>query len=407
MVNDAPRRPQEVTPGVLSFASVIDQTTVDQAAQTAQMPFIHPHIALMPDAHTGKGSAVGTVIPTEGAVIPAAVGVDIGCGMIAARTCFTADDLTDRAKLHPLADLRESVESAIPMSRGGYNRSVNRFAFTAARVKLLEQKAHELDVDLSHSKNWRLQLGTLGGGNHFIELCVDTESQVWLFLHSGSRGVGNKIAQKHIGIAQKLCALEHIKLPNQDLAYLPEGTPEFSDYLRELNWAQRFALENRAEMMDRFRRAFASWMGWDPDDAAALEAERVNAHHNYTVEEQHGGRTVWLTRKGAIDAHVGVLGVIPGSMGTRSYIVRGKGSAVGLCSAPHGAGRRYSRRKARALFTVDDLAAAMTGIEYRHGAAWIDEIPSAYKDIDQVMADASELVDVVTTLRQVMNVKGE
>src|ERR1700733_9006192 len=193
MVNDAPRCPQEVTHGVLSFASVIDQTTVDQAAETAQMPFIHPHIALMPDAHTGKGSAVGTVIPTQGAVIPAAVGVDIGCGMIAARTCFTADELSERTGVRPLAALRESVESAIPMSRGGYNRRVDRFAFTAARIELLEQKAQELDVDLSHSKNWRLQLGTLGGGNHFIELCVDTGSRVWLFLHSGSRGVGNKI----------------------------------------------------------------------------------------------------------------------------------------------------------------------------------------------------------------------
>ena len=270
MVNDVARRPQEVTPGVLSFASVIDQTAVDQAAETAQMPFIYPHIALMPDAHTGKGSAVGTVIPTEGAVIPAAVGVDIGCGMIAARTRFTADDLTDRANVHPLGHLRESVESAIPMSKGGYHRCVDRFPFTAARIELLDQRARELDVDLSHSKNWRLQLGTLGGGNHFIELCVDTESRVWLFLHSGSRGVGNKIAQRHIGVAQRLCALMDVKLPNKDLAYLPEGTPEFADYLRELNWAQRFALENRAEMMDRFRRAFASWMGWDPNDAAAV-----------------------------------------------------------------------------------------------------------------------------------------
>jgi tRNA-splicing ligase RtcB (3'-phosphate/5'-hydroxy nucleic acid ligase) len=407
VVNNTPGHPRKVTPGVLSFASLIDQTTIDQAAETAQLPFIHPHVALMPDAHAGKGSAVGTVIPTEGAVIPAAVGVDIGCGMIAMRTCFTASDLTDREKHRPLAMLRESVESAIPMSKGGYNHSVDRFPFTAPRIELLEEKARELEVDLSHSNNWRLQLGTLGGGNHFIELCVDTDSRVWLFLHSGSRGVGNKIAQKHIGVAQKLCALRHVKLPNQDLAYLPQGTPEFARYLRDLRWAQRFALENRAEMMDRFRRVFASWMGLDPDDAAALEAERINAHHNYTVQEHHGGREVWLTRKGAIDAHEGVLGIITGSMGTRSYIVRGKGNPAGLCSAPHGAGRRYSRRKARELFTLDDLATAMTGIEYRHGEAWIDEIPGAYKDIDQVMADASELVEVVTTLRQVMNVKGE
>jgi tRNA-splicing ligase RtcB (3'-phosphate/5'-hydroxy nucleic acid ligase) len=407
VVNGTGGQPRMIAPGVLSFASVIDQTTVDQAAETARLPFIHPHIALMPDAHTGKGSAVGTVIPTEDAVIPAAVGVDIGCGMIAARTCFTASELADREQLRPLTDLRESVESTIPMSKGGYNRSVQRFAFTGPRIELLENKARELDADLSHSNNWRLQLGTLGGGNHFIELCVDAESRVWLFLHSGSRGVGNKIAQKHIKIAQTLCTKRHIKLPNRDLAYLQHGTPEFTRYLRELRWAQRFALENRAEMMDRFRQAFASWMGLHPDDAASVETERVNAHHNYTVQEHHGGREVWLTRKGAIDAHEGVMGIIPGSMGTRSYIVRGKGNSAGLCSAPHGAGRRYSRRKARELFSLEDLAAAMTGIEYRHGEAWIDEIPGAYKDIDQVMADASDLVDVVTTLRQVMNVKGE
>jgi tRNA-splicing ligase RtcB (3'-phosphate/5'-hydroxy nucleic acid ligase) len=272
----------------------------------------------MPDAHAGKGSAVGTVIPTVEAVIPAAVGVDIGCGMIAARTCFTAAELAAREALRPLADLRESIEAAIPMSKGGYNRSVGRLTFTGPRLELLEREAHELDVDLSHSSNWRLQLGTLGGGNHFIELCVDAESRVWLFLHSGSRGVGNKIAQKHIKIAQTLCALWHVNLPNQDLAYLPQGTPEFARYLAELQWAQRFALENRAEMMDRFHQAFASWLGLDPADAVALEAERINTHHNYSTQEQHGGRTVWLTRKGAIDAHDGVLGIIPGSMGTRS-----------------------------------------------------------------------------------------
>jgi tRNA-splicing ligase RtcB (3'-phosphate/5'-hydroxy nucleic acid ligase) len=407
MVDSAPGHPQRLTKGVLSFASVIDQTTVDQAAETAQLPFIHPHVALMPDAHTGKGSAVGTVIPTEGAVIPAAVGVDIGCGMVAARMHLTATDLTAREQERPLSRLRESIESAIPMSRGGYNRTADRFAFTGPRIKVLEDSARELDVDLSHSKNWRLQLGSLGGGNHFIELCVDERSRVWLFLHSGSRGVGNKIAQRHIAIAQKLCAQSHLKLPNRDLAYLAQDTPEFERYLGDLKWAQQFAFENRAEMMDRFRRAFAAWMGADVDDAAALEAERINTHHNYTVQERHGGKDVWLTRKGAIDAHDGVLGIIPGSMGTRSYIVRGKGNPTGLCSAPHGAGRRYSRRKARELFTADDLAAAMTGIEYRHGDAWIDEIPGAYKDIDQVMADASELVDVVATLRQVLNVKGE
>jgi tRNA-splicing ligase RtcB len=258
---------------------------------------------------------------------------------------------------------------------------------------------------LSHSPKWREQLGSLGGGNHFIELCIDNDGSIWLFLHSGSRGVGNKIAQKHIKIAQKLCKQWHIRLPNADLAYLPADTPQFDRYLTELSWAQRFALENRAEMMDRFRQSFAHWIGWG-GDPSAIEADRINCHHNYVVRERHGGKDVWLTRKGAIDAHEDVRGVIPGSMGTRSYVVRGKGNAGGLCSAPHGAGRRFSRAEAKRRFTEADLDKAMAGIEYRHGAEWIDEIPAAYKDIDVVMEDARDLVDIEYELRQVLNVKG-
>lgn len=398
---------------LLNFASQIDGNTIEQAKETASMPFVHPHVALMPDAHSGKGSAVGTVIPTVDAVIPAAVGVDIGCGMIAARTIYTADDIAGR----DLSALRESIESAIPLSPGNYNKNLSRFTFTEARIEALQNLAWPGDdgedlthrnVDLSHSPKWREQLGSLGGGNHFIELCVDEQDRVWLFLHSGSRGVGNKIAQKHIKVAQKLCKRWWIDLPNPDLAYLPQGTPEFTEYLRELNWAQRFALENRAEMMDRFRRAFARWMGVDvsPEAEQLIEAERINCHHNYTVKEHHGGKSVWLTRKGAIDAHEGVRAVIPGSMGTRSYVVRGKGNPAGLCSAPHGAGRRFSRTKARELFTEADLAEAMKGIEYRHGAEWVDEIPAAYKSIDVVMEDARDLVVVEHELRQVLNVKG-
>lgn len=387
---------------LLNFASVIDDKTVEQAKQTAAMPFVHPHVALMPDAHFGKGSAVGTVIPTIGAVIPAAVGVDIGCGMIAARTVYTADDLANR----DLSALRTSIESAIPLSPGNYNQHTNRYPFTEGRVAELRAKAETDGVDLSHSPKWAQQLGSLGGGNHFIELCIDELSRVWMFLHSGSRGVGNKIAQHHIKEAQRLCKQWWIDLPNPDLAYLPEGSVEFGAYLRDLNWAQRFAFDNRAEMMDRFRQALAHWMGADTGDAADIEVDRVNAHHNYTQRETHAGRDVWLTRKGAINAHAGVRAVIPGSMGTRSYIVRGKGNAAGLCSAPHGAGRRFSRTQARKRFTADDLAARMTGIEYRHGEQWVDEIPDAYKDIDQVMADATDLVEVEHTLRQVLNVKG-
>lgn len=387
---------------LLNFASHIDEGAIAQAKETASMPFVHPHVALMPDAHRGKGSAVGTVIPTIDAIIPAAVGVDIGCGMIAARTTYTAADIEGR----DLAELRALIESAIPLSPGNYNSGTGRFAFTQRRVDDLHTRAVEQGVDLSHSPKWREQLGSLGGGNHFIELCLDEQQRVWMFLHSGSRGVGNKIAQRHIKIAQRLCEQWWIDLPNRDLAYLPQGTSEFGAYLRDLNWAQRFALDNRAEMMDRFRLVFAQWMDSDTDGAEDIEADRVNCHHNYATRERHGDRDVWVTRKGAVDAHDGVRAVIPGSMGTRSYIVRGKGNPAGLCSAPHGAGRRFSRAEARRRFTVADLADRMKGIEYRHGDAWVDEIPDAYKDIDQVMADATELVEVEHELRQVLNVKG-
>jgi tRNA-splicing ligase RtcB (3'-phosphate/5'-hydroxy nucleic acid ligase) len=384
---------------VVSFASQIDDATIEQAKQTAELPFVFPHVALMPDAHLGKGAAVGSVIPTLGAVIPAAVGVDIGCGMIAARTKFTANDLAGK----DTARLRSSLESAIPLSAGNYNQSLRRFAFTQARIKHLEQLAADGHVDLSHSPKWKEQLGTLGGGNHFIELCLDAGDAVWMFLHSGSRGVGHKIATRHIAVAKQQCRDMGVALPNADLAYLSEGTAEFDNYIAELRWAQQFALANREEMMDRFRQSFAHWMGAEPE---GVELERVNTHHNYSAPERHADKDVWLTRKGAVDAHQGVMGVIPGSMGTRSYIVRGKGNPASLCSAPHGAGRRFSRTEARRRFTAADLAARMEGIEYRHGDAWVDEIPDAYKPIDVVMADSKDLVEVVTTLRQVVNVKG-
>jgi tRNA-splicing ligase RtcB len=384
---------------VVNFASHIDAATVEQANQTAALPFVYPYVALMPDAHLGKGAAVGTVIPTLGAVIPAAVGVDIGCGMIAARTRFSGTDIAG----NDLAALRKSIESKIPLSAGNYNQSLRRFDFTQARIDALERLASDEDVDLSHSPKWKVQLGSLGGGNHFIELCLDTEDAVWMFLHSGSRGVGNKIATRHINVAKQQCRDMGVKLPNADLAYLQEGTPEFETYIAELRWAQQFALANREEMMDRFRQALARWMGADPDD---VELERINTHHNYSVPERHADKDVWVTRKGAVNAHRGVMGVIPGSMGTRSYIVRGKGNPTSLCSAPHGAGRRFSRTEAKRRFTADDLAERMKGIEYRHGDAWVDEIPDAYKSIDVVMEDSKDLVEVVTSLRQVLNVKG-
>lgn len=379
---------------VISFASLLEDAALDQAKATATMPFIYPHVALMPDAHFGLGSSVGTVFGTRGAVIPAAVGVDIGCGMIGVRTRFTATDLEGR----DLTRLRDSLERAIPLSPGNYNRAALQDT-ALPKVAELEELAAKNNVDLSHSPKWKQQLGSLGGGNHFIELCLDEEDRVWMFLHSGSRGVGNKIAQKHIRIAREACKGED--LPDRDLAYLTEGTREFSDYLSELQWAQRFAFLNREEMMDRFSEQLGRFMETPVD-----EVERINCHHNYTVEEEHYGETVWLTRKGAVLADAGTMALIPGSMGTASYVVEGRGNPEALRSAPHGAGRRMSRTQAKKAFTAKDLDARMAGIVYRPGKEWVDEIPDAYKDIDQVMADATDLVSIRHKLRQVVNVKG-
>jgi len=383
---------------LMNWASILEPNTREQAEKTSSMPFIFPHVALMPDAHLGKGSTVGSVIPTLGAIIPAAVGVDIGCGMAAVRTQFHRKDLVGRGSLAPL---REQIERAIPLSAGRYNKKV--VATAEPRIAELTKLAEDALFDpAKYAGNWQLQLGTLGSGNHFIEVTVDEEDRVWLFLHSGSRGVGNKIAQKHIAVAQAAMKQWWISLPDPDLAYLVEGTDEFWCYIRELGWAQHFALLNRDEMMDRTLRQLAEFM-----ETAVLEQERVQCHHNYTVKERHWGKDVWCSRKGAIDASEGTPGLIPGSMGTASYVVTGKGNAVSLNSSPHGAGRSYSRTAARKKFTGDQLRAAMAGIEYRDSDAFLDEIPAAYKDIDQVMADASELVQVRHTLHQVVNVKGD
>ncbi len=383
---------------LVNWASILDDQTREQALKASRLPFIHPHIALMPDAHLGKGATVGSVIPTLGAIIPAAVGVDIGCGMIAVRTPLTVADLPPDRRL-----VREAIEAAVPTSAGSYNGAVTR-EYTRARIADLEAAADTAGFDPSaYAANWRLQLGTLGSGNHFIELSTDELGRVWAFLHSGSRGVGNKIAVHHIGVAQKLARRWWIDLPDPDLAYLVEGTDEFWKYIRELRWAQRFALLNREEMMDRVLTAVAGWLGV----VAVERVEQVNCHHNYTESEKHFGKQVWLSRKGAIDASEGVPGLIPGSMGTASYVVVGKGNPVALRSAPHGAGRQYSRSQARKQFTQTDLEQAMGDIEYRHTAAFIDEIPSAYKDIDQDMADADDLVEVRHVLRQLVNVKGD
>ena len=388
---------EKISKRLMNWASILEDNTRAQAVTASQMPFIHPHLALMPDAHLGKGATVGSVIPTLGAIIPAAVGVDIGCGMIAVKTSLHAGDLP--ADRRPL---REAIEAAVPLSAGKYNHDITR-EHTVQRIDELEADAENAGFDPGgYARNWTLQLGTLGSGNHFIEVSLDEDDAVWLFLHSGSRGVGNKIAQHHIKVAQKLCEQWWIQLPDRDLAYLVEGTEEFWAYIRELRWAQKFALLNREEMMDRVAAAFSDWTGV-PNEPV----EEINCHHNYTTKERHFGKEVWLSRKGAIDASEGTPGLIPGSMGTRSYVVVGKGNALALNSSPHGAGRSYSRSAARKAFTHADLRTAMGDIEYRDTDAFIDEIPAAYKDIDVVMQDADDLVEVRHVLRQIVNVKGD
>ena len=388
---------EQLAKKLMNWASILEDGTREQALRTASLPFIHPWVALMPDAHLGKGATVGSVIPTLGAIIPAAVGVDIGCGMIAVRSQFTAQDVRSRGSL---AALRESIENAVPLSAGQYNPAV-RGAATERRITDLEGRAGADSAETT-SPNWRLQLGSLGSGNHFIEVSLDEEDRVWLFLHSGSRGVGNRLAVKHIKIAQDLARRWWIPLPDPDLAYLVEGTGEFSSYLRDLHWAQHFALLNREEMMDRAVACLGTWIG-EP----VLPAETINCHHNYTAREKHFGKEVWVSRKGAIDASAGTPGLIPGSMGTRSYVVTGKGSRVALNSSPHGAGRRCSRNAARKTFSRAQLDAAMEGIEWRRTSAFLDEIPGAYKDIDTVMEDAKDLVEIRHQLRQIVNVKGD
>jgi tRNA-splicing ligase RtcB len=388
---------------LLNWASILDDETRRQAERTATLPFIYPHVALMPDAHLGKGATVGSVIPTKGAIIPAAVGVDIGCGMIAVRTPWSVDEVRARGALAPL---RGDIERAVPLSAGKYNKQLTESA--RRRVAELERLADELGDRVLHSvtataPNWAMQLGSLGSGNHFIEVSADELDRVWLFLHSGSRGVGNKIASKYIAIAQERARREHIDLPDRDLAWLDEGTQEFDRYIAELRWAQHFALLNREEMMDRVAGCLAVHMRADETP----ELERINTHHNFSQRERHFDADVWVTRKGAIQAKRGQPGLIPGSMGTASYVVSGLGNPLALESAPHGAGRAFSRSKARKTFTRAQLDESMKGIEWRHSDVFLDEIPAAYKDIDVVMADAADLVEVRHTLRQLVNVKGD
>jgi len=382
--------------------ATIEPQAVEQLHNISEMPFIHKHLAVMPDCHLGKGATVGSVIATKGAIIPAAVGVDIGCGMIAVKTKFTASQLPD-----DLEKVRVGIERRIPLSAGAFNQQVRESAQKRARE--LSDKIRNTEQSTRIEKagaKWDHALGTLGSGNHFIEISLDENDQVWVVLHSGSRGVGNQLAQQHIKVAQRLMDIFHIPLKDKDLAYLPETTPEFKAYIDDLHWAQDFALLNRDEMMDRVMTELSYTFFGEDGHQKEIELERINCHHNFTQREHHMGSDVWLTRKGAIQMKKGQFGVIPGSMGTRSYIVSGLENPLAFHSAPHGAGRRFSRTEARKRFTLEDMEKAMEGISHRKSAELIDEIPQAYKDIDEVMENSKELVEIVHTLRQVVNIKG-
>lgn len=377
-----------------------------QLSRIAQLPFVHKWVAAMPDVHVGVGATVGSVVPTAGAIIPAAVGVDIGCGMIAARTSLTAGELPDS-----LRAVREAIEAAVPHGRTNQGGPGDRGAWATLPEPVAAAwgglRAGYEAIAAKHPRVARgvapEHLGTLGTGNHFIELCLDERDRVWVMLHSGSRGVGNRVGSYFIARAREEMKRWFVHLPDEDLAYLPEGTSLFDDYVAAVGWAQDFARVNR-ELMLRAVVAALRASGAVPAFDARLEA--VNCHHNYVARETHYGKEVWVTRKGAVRAGAGELGIIPGSMGARSYIVRGRGEPESFCSCSHGAGRAMTRTQARAVFTLEDHARATAGVECRKDAEVIDETPGAYKDIDAVMHAQRALVEVVHTLKQVVCVKG-
>jgi tRNA-splicing ligase RtcB (3'-phosphate/5'-hydroxy nucleic acid ligase) len=382
----------------------IEEEAKQQLANTARLPFLYRHVAAMPDVHLGIGATVGSVIATQGAIIPAAVGVDIGCGLMAVQTSLKAVDLPESLKA-----MRSEIERAVPHGfvtiKGRSNKGawaiaphsiVTRWKALAGRLEAIKDKTPRLSA-----KDPQSQLGTLGGGNHFIEICLDTEQTVWVMLHSGSRGIGNLIGQTFIELARQDMKRHFINLPDRDLAYLVEGTGHFDDYVEAMQWAQDYAAENRRAMMDAVLRVLREEI-----HPFQLGAVAVNCHHNYTTRECHFGEEVLVTRKGAVRAGRGELGIIPGSMGARSYIVRGLGNPESFESCSHGAGRRMSRTAARKLFSVAEHVAATAGVECRKDESVIDETPAAYKDIDAVMAAQSDLVEIVHTLKQIVCVKG-
>ena len=382
------------------FTDDIEYGAYKQLENMSQLPFIHSHIAVMPDVHVGKGATVGSVIPTKSAIIPAAVGVDIGCGMNAVRLSLKAKDLPDN-----LRRVRLAIEEAVPVGFNKHkhikakNSTLN--ALDGGLERILQTHSGIAKMVNRRAHTWSKQLGTLGGGNHFIELCLDENDDVWIMLHSGSRGTGNVIGRYFIELAKKDMRKHSINLPDKDLAYFNEGTDYFTDYIHAVEWAQDYAMSNRREMMRLVVDAITPLL---PNFKVTKEA--INCHHNYISQEQHFGENVYITRKGAISAMEGQLGIIPGSMGTKSFIVSGKGNASSFNSCAHGAGRVMSRSKAKRTFTKEDVNSQTQGVECRKDEGIIDELPGAYKDIDSVMQNQTDLVDIVHTLKQVVCVKG-
>ncbi|ROO82619.1 tRNA-splicing ligase RtcB [Actinocorallia herbida] len=384
--------PNQPAPGILSWASDIEPGTIEQAARAARLPFVPSHVALMPDAHVGIGATVGSVIPTQGAIIPAAVGVDIGCGMIATETTLTASDLPDT-----LAHLMPLVEERIPAGVGKGHAAEDQ-----ALAGMADLGLPHTDLTMKQLRTTTTQFGTLGSGNHFVEVCLDEHSTVWTVLHSGSRGIGNQLAKRHIGEAKGLMKRYFIELEDPDLAYLVQGDEVFNAYIADMLWAQQYAMASREAMAIQLNAALFEVVG------GGRVVQVINCHHNFTQQENHHGRNLWITRKGAIKAAQGDLGVIPGSMGTRSYIVRGRGNPASYNSCSHGAGRRMSRTHARISLGASSLRHVMGARVWNDDRAeqLVDEHPAAYKDIDQVMADQRDLVEVLHTLHQIFNYKG-
>ncbi len=391
----APHKDQRLP--VKIWTDDIDYNTQAQLSRVANLPFVYKHVAAMPDVHLGKGATVGSVVATDKAVIPAAVGVDIGCGMNAVRLSIKAKDLPDNLKA-----IRNAIESVVPLGPGGQHRDAKIAGGHDISMRLctIFEKHPKLNKRVK-ANVFAKQLGTLGSGNHFIELCLDENEDVWIMLHSGSRGIGNKIGMYFIEIAKREMEKWMIHLPDKDLAYLSEGSDYYDDYIEAVSWGQDYAALNRTHMMNAVMLELRKYL-----PAFTITQEAINCHHNYVEKENHFGKNVWVTRKGAIRARKEDLGIIPGSMGDKSFIVRGKGDSESFCSCSHGAGRRLSRTAAAKTFSVADLVSATEGIECRKDKGVIDEIPMAYKPIDSVMDNQTDLVEVIHTLRQVVNVKG-